>query len=205
MLVFWDAGLVLLATPKTGTHALEEALKESADLAFLHPPRIKHMTHAWACQVLPRIVGPKEWGRFRTVAVMREPLDWLGSWYRYRTRDDLRGAENSTRGYSFSEFLRGYMAPEQPPHARLGRQWRFFRDANDGVGVDHLFAYEDFAKLVDFLQTRLERSIALERLNVSPDAPLDVDPGLIPQLTSHLEKDFRLHGALTTGGDWKAV
>ena len=205
MLVFWDAGIVLLATPKTGTHALEQALGGAADMAFRHPPRLKHMNLAWATRTLQRLIESPEWDRFRTVAVMREPLDWLGSWYRYRLRDDVRGTAASTRGYSFNEFLRGYMQDDQPPHARLGRQWRFFRGEDGKVGVDHLFAYENFGELVAFLEERLGRRIELDRVNASPQRALDVDPDLAPELAAKLHEDFRLYAALTEGGDWRNI
>ncbi|QDC09527.1 hypothetical protein FHY55_09845 [Oceanicola sp. D3] len=205
MLVFWDARLVLLATPKTGTHALETALGNEADIAFRHPPLVKHMGVAWANRLMPRIVGEKEWPTFRTVAAMREPLDWLGSWYRYRRRNDLVGQSNSTRDMNFSKFLRGYLKDPQPDYARLGRQWKFLRREDNRVGVDYLFAYEQFGEMVEFLENRLDRKITLDQENVSPKAELEVDPELAPPLAKALEKDFRLYDALIGGGDWKNV
>ncbi len=205
MLVFWDARLVLLATPKTGTHALESALGNVADIAFRHPPLVKHMGVAWVNRLMPRIVGEKEWPTFRTVAAMREPLDWLGSWYRYRRRNDLLGQSNSTRDMDFSTFLRGYLQDPQPDYARLGRQWKFLRRANNSVGVDYLFAYERFDEMLAFLENRLDREITLESENVSPEAELTVDPDLAPPLAKALEKDFRLYDALVSGGDWKNI
>ncbi|MCO6382310.1 gamma-glutamyl kinase [Oceanicola sp. 502str15] len=205
MLVFWDARLVLLATPKTGTHALESALGNEADIAFRHPPFVKHMGFAWVNRLMPRIVGEKEWPSFRTVAVMREPLDWLGSWYRYRRRNDLVGQNNSTRDMDFSTFLKGYLKDSQPAYSRLGRQWKFLRRDDGRVGIDYLFPYERFDTLVDFLENRLDREIKLEQENVSPEAPLEVDPGLAAPLAKALEKDFRLYDALISGGDWKNI
>lgn len=205
MLVFWDARLVLLATPKTGTHALESALGNEADIAFRHPPLVKHMGFAWVNRLMPRIVGEKEWPSFRTVAAMREPLDWLGSWYRYRRRNDLIGQSNSTRDMDFSTFLRGYLTDPQPDYAKLGRQWKFLTRENKRVGVDHLFAYENIGEMVSFLENRLDRTITLETENVSPKAKLEVDPELAAPLAKALEEDFRLHDALISGGDWKNI
>lgn len=33
---------------------------------------------------------------FTVIALMREPRDWLGSWYRYRQREDMGREEKST-------------------------------------------------------------------------------------------------------------
>lgn len=205
MLIFWDAGLVLLATPKTGTQALEAALAPAADMVFRHPPKIKHMTCTWARQVLPRLLTPEEFGRFEFVAVMREPVDWLGSWYRYRQRDDLIGKKNSTLGMDFSTFLSGYLTDPQPPWARIGQQWRLLRDGEDRVGVDHLFAYEDMAGLVGFLEARLERDITLDRVNVSPPGVLEIAEDLRAPLKDALARDLELYRRLVSGEDWRSL
>jgi hypothetical protein len=58
MLVFWKARLVLLAVPKTGTTALEAAFGPLADMAFLNPPRLKHMTlRRYRRQLAPILEG----------------------------------------------------------------------------------------------------------------------------------------------------
>ncbi|MFT7107526.1 MAG: hypothetical protein ACJAVT_002050 [Yoonia sp.] len=42
------------------------------------------------------------------MAIVRNPIDWLGSWYCYRTREDLIGHENCTRDISFNDFALEY-------------------------------------------------------------------------------------------------
>jgi len=205
MLIFWDAGLVLMATPKTGTHALELALAEHTDVMFRHPPKIKHMTYSWAQTALPRLLTHDEFSRFRFVAMMRDPIDWLGSWYRYRRRDDLNGKLNSTREMDFSSFLSGYLTDPQPPYSRLGRQWRFLRTENDKVGVDYLFPYERMEDLVAFLEERLDCKLDLPRANVSPPGDLKIAEDLHAPLEENLKKDLLLYRTLVSGGDWKSV
>ena len=89
MLVFWHQHLAMLATPKTGTTAIEAALESMAHMAIQRPPQLKHTS----VRKYHRFIGP--WlesvaGRpFTVVATMREPLDWLGRWYSYRQREDM--------------------------------------------------------------------------------------------------------------------
>ena len=109
-MVFWEQRLVILATPKTGSTALESALGPRASMLALRPPELKH-TPAYRYR---RFVGP--WlekaadSRFEVVAVMREPQEWLGSWYRFRRRETLPLPRNSTAGMSFENFVEGYIA-----------------------------------------------------------------------------------------------
>ncbi|NVK06748.1 MAG: gamma-glutamyl kinase, partial [Marivivens sp.] len=101
MLVFWNEKLVFLAVPKTGTTAIEGALAPRAQAVFRDPPILKHTPYyRYKRFVLPMLEKAGAEG-LQTVAVVRHPIDWLSSWYRYRNRDDLVGSKNSTRGITF--------------------------------------------------------------------------------------------------------
>lgn len=39
------------------------------------------------------------------MAVMREPISWLGSWWRYLQRPFVKGQQNATHGISFDDFV----------------------------------------------------------------------------------------------------
>ena len=43
-----------------------------------------------------------------TIAVIRHPVEWRSSWYRYRNRHSLVGHENSTRNVKLNEFVLEY-------------------------------------------------------------------------------------------------
>ena len=83
------------------------------------------------------------------VALMREPVDWLGSWYRYRQRDGMARPQNSTREISFDAFVRagggllvtmGDRVKPQELNAALGpllpRTLRDVRAAGDAAALD---------------------------------------------------------------------
>ena len=58
-------------------------------------------------------------GDTETVCVIREPIDWLGSWYRFRSRSSAPKAK-STKGISFETFVEGYL-DEAAAGVRQGR------------------------------------------------------------------------------------
>ncbi|NKX46098.1 gamma-glutamyl kinase [Roseicyclus persicicus] len=192
MLVFWKARLVLLAVPKTGTTALEAALLPHADAAILNPPDKKHVTaRRWRNQLAPFFEN-RGTRRMETMAVIREPLDWLGSWYRYRARPEIAGSETSTAGIGFDAFVEGWLSDPEPEFARVGRPSRFVSDGDGKIIVDHLFRYEALDKAVAFLEARLSVRLDLPRRNVSPKAPLALDPALEARLRREAAADFRL-------------
>lgn len=196
MLVFWDHKLAILATPKTGSTAIQAALEPMATLAIRNPPALKHTT----AQRWHRFLGPyfetAAGAPFTVVALMREPRDWLGSWYRYRARPEIAGTTRSTAAISFDQFVNDWCADPQPEHAAVGSQARFLTPKGDR-GVDHIFRYEEIDRFVDFLEDRLGHEIILPRLNVSPSGNIDLSPGTEARLRKTAARDFALYESLT--------
>lgn len=196
MLLFWKAKLVLLAVPKTGTTALEAALLAHADAAILNPPEKKHLTaRRWRNQLAPFFEN-RGARQIETMAVIREPRDWLGSWYRYRARPEIDATASSTAGMNFAQFVTGWLSEPEPEYARVGRQSRFVSNAEGKVIVDHLFRYEEMEKAVAFLQMRLGITLDLGRRNVSPKADLTLPPALEARLQREAAADFALWASL---------
>jgi hypothetical protein len=194
MLVFWDQRLAYLATPKTGSTAIATALESLAAVSIQRPPLLKHTT----VFRYRRFIGPyleaasKE--RFTLVALMREPRDWLGSWYRYRQREGTDPAR-STRGMSFDAFVRAWCDDPRPGFADIGSQAQFLRPRH-GEGVDRLFRYEDIDSFVHFLEDRLGCEIILPRVNVSPEAEMELAPETLSRLRDVAAEDFALYASL---------
>ena len=195
MLVFWAQRLALLATPKTGSTAIETALEPLAAVVIQRPPALKHTS----VRRFHRFIGPylaaAAGGEFSVVAIMREPRDWLGSWYRYRQRDDIPDLRKSTAGISFDEFVTAYCAEHPPAFAAVGSQEQFLHPKG-ARGVDRLFRYEDIGTFVEFLEDQLNCEIILPRLNVSPKASLDLSPRTEALLHRFAAKDFELYQTL---------
>ncbi len=195
MLVFWDQRLAFLATPKTGSTAIEFALESLSSLVVQRPPVLKHTT----AQRFHRFLGPylnvASGGHdFEVVALMREPRDWLGSWYRYRQRDEA-DAGRSTHEMSFDTFVQGWCADEQPEFAKVGSQARFLESKN-GKGVDRIFRYEDITAFTEFLEDRLGCEILLPRMNVSPAGATELSPETTALLHKVGAREFDLYASL---------
>ncbi|PYE85946.1 gamma-glutamyl kinase [Pseudoroseicyclus aestuarii] len=189
MLIFVKERLVLLAVPKTGTTALEAALAPRAGLVLRDPPQIKHAPlyrYRRFVEPMLRQVGAEG---FETLAVLREPVDWLGSWWRYRRRADLAGTPASTADVDFAQFVSDYARARPPPHAGVGSQARFIAGA-EGIGVTHLFRHDRMPELMRFLEDRLGPLPKLQRLNVSPPMPLELPQGVLARLHRRRPEEF---------------
>ncbi len=202
MLVLRKAKLVFLANPKTATQSLRAML---APYAKATPDETgdKHINaqiygRKWARRVAARIGAEPE-----TFAVMREPLDHLGSWYRYRQRDALRGHENSTHGLGFAAFVEARLSDDPPPFARIGRQDRFLGFLDSGPPVTHIFDYAQLNLLIRFLSDRLGVAMRLPHRNASPGAApqaLALPDDLAARLRALHAAEFALYDRVRQAG-----
>jgi hypothetical protein len=196
MLVFWEARLAFLATPKTGSTAIAAALESLAAVSVQRPPLLKHTTvHRYRRFIGPFLAAASK-DEFTLVALMREPTDWLGSWYRFRQREETEPG-NSTRDMSFDAFVRAWCQDPRPAFADVGSQGRFLRP-RQGTGVDRLFRYESIDTFVHFLEERLNCEIILPRLNVSPPGTTELSPETEAHLRDVAAEDFALYATLST-------
>ena len=194
MLVFWKKGLVFLPPPKTGSPAIAAALESLAAVSVQRPPLLKHTTvHRYRRFIGPYLEAASK-DNFTLVALMREPTDWLGSWYRFRQRDET-DAGKSTLGMSFDDFVRAWCQDPRPDFADVGSQAKFLRP-RQGVGVDRLFRYEEIDGFVRFLEERLDCEIILPRLNVSPRGSTELASGTMDLLREAAAEDFALYATL---------
>lgn len=202
MLVFSKARLVLLSVPKTGSTAYEAALAPHAAIAVSAPPELKHAPVFRYNRFFRPMIERFFEGTFDVAAVMREPVDWLGSWYRYRQRPEMTGHANSTQNLSFDDFVTAYCTGEPPDCARVGSQAKFLEPQRNGARVTHLFRYEDQPGLRAFLETRLGTRVAPETLNRSPAMALALSPKIEARLRRKFAADFTLWSGIGAQGQY---
>ncbi|GLQ34415.1 gamma-glutamyl kinase [Amylibacter marinus] len=188
MLIFLQKKLVLFATPKTGSTALHTALAGKSDILFKNAPAAKHISPQRYSKTMQPLVEDLAKGTCETLAVIREPLDWLGSWYRYRSRAALSGHQNSTADISYDQFVADYLSDKRPPHAAVGSQANFL-----SCTPDYLWRYDCMNSLSIFLSLRLEHRFDLQQMNVSPIKTLRLSPNNTAALRDYFKPDLDLY------------
>lgn len=196
MLVFAKENLVFLALPKTGTTALETALEPHAAVVLRKMPNLKHTPGYRYDKYLRTYLAKCGLKNLEALCVLRHPVGWLGSWYRYRARPAKAGAKDSTADMTFDAFVADYISDDPSPVSRVGYPPRFIRDNDGTVVCDHLFQYEQMPKLIAFLEDRLRTRIDLPLRNVSPAGDLTLSPDLERGLEARFPQMFE---------DWSAA
>lgn len=210
MIFLHKARLVILSQPKTGTTALEAVLSPRASISVSKPPELKHMSYRGFMKfVAPLIEAQTGLDRsdYEVIAVMREPVDWLGSWYRYRTRDELKKpgnprSVNFTGNMSFDDFVVDVCQPErqQPQHARIKTPSWVALGGKDAIGIDRLFPYKALDSFFDYIIERTGKPIETKTANVSPRMDLSLTAETLARLKLHFAFEFALYGALARDG-----
>ena len=83
MMISVSAKLAFLAVPRAASSSIETEIAHLCDISFRKPPRAKHMNYLdYQNRIRPHL-NTFGVNNIETVAVFREPLDWLHSWFCY--------------------------------------------------------------------------------------------------------------------------
>lgn len=200
MIIFPTANLVYFAVPRVGSTTFERAFRRAIPNAVILPENAKHMNvRQFESNQRAR---PPEWfaKNIRRMAILRDPLERLHSWYRYRRRLD-QTQPNSTRGISFDTFIEGTMQPDPPSFAtNVGDQWQFCQRKDGTLGITHLFDIANPQPLNAFLQDRLGQGFPGEKSNQSDPLELTLSKTMEQKLRDHRAKEYEFYEKVRQSG-----
>lgn len=193
-------GFAFLCMPKCASSSIEAAIGPYCNINFSGPGGIKHIN---AQDFREFILAFHNKARPRTAiesfCVMREPIDWLFSWYRYRQREDLTNPNhefhhNYTGNISFDEFVEAYLAEgKRPPYANVSTQRAFLKLKDGSVGVDVVYAMDRLDLVARYLSEKLGTSIELPVRNKAPSMAMELSAKNRSRLESRLAEDIEIY------------
>ncbi len=192
MLISIEHRLAFLAVPKTGSTSIEAALVPHCDISFGKNPQIKHMTAKRFHRHMRPYLTAMGHENIEICAIIREPIDWLGSWYRYRSRPEIMGTANSTADISFDAFAQAYMQDPKPQFATVGQQSIFLDQPDSTPPIAHLYPYEALPQFKAFLSDRTGKKLDFAILNQSPKGLVELSSKTQSALEAHFAKDYEI-------------
>jgi hypothetical protein len=171
MLISQKHRFVFFCMPKCASNSIETMLRPHSEIHLSGSPLVRHTNfRQFQAHLQPYLESVARLRELESICLVREPVSWLNSWYRFRARHQLRNARHphSTARVNFEEFVRAYLSESRPAYADISTQFNFVCDAKGRVGVDRLFAYDDIAGVVQFFSRRVGRKLEIRKVNVSP-------------------------------------
>lgn len=204
MLLAPDKGFVFLAMTKAASTSIEEAFSSYSRLTFSRNP-FKHARYVEFQRYLQPFLASQGFPRnsYEVVCVFREPIDWLFSWWRYRSREELANPShwlhhNYAGHVSFDRFVRSYMKGDEQ-FARLEypsgvrRPFEVVRPLLGHVEVDRIFRYNRLDLLVDFLCEKVGKKVEVGIKNGSPERPFSLSQECEHELRAFFEPEYRIY------------
>lgn len=202
MILCHEKRFLFVAVPKTGSTSIESALAAYGD----HSPfGRKHASMSTAVKRL----GPGIVKRYLAFCVVRHPVDWVLSWYAYRSRSELsdpehRHHQNYSGLLSLEDFLQSFVFTARPQSKSrrergLGAQRDKICDRSGTILVDKLCRYENLERDFQTVMSELGiDAVDLPLLNESPSGKKlvkeNLDPALYDKIANHYERDMALFG-----------
>ncbi len=203
MLIFVNAGLIVYSVPKTGTTSIDSAIGSKAEIR-LRGTKARGLKHISARRFIKWDKALKKEfpnQKFVSCCVMREPIDWLASWFRYRTRDEIKKTKRYTGDMSFDDYLLKLCDKNEVGKRNeisLNGQSKFLISKNR-IGIDRIFPYEKIDNFINFLSERLNRTIELPKQNISPElskSKLEISSETLERIKPFISLDINIYNQI---------
>ena len=176
-------GISFVAVPKTATIAIERAFSPYANgfQPHQHDP----------------VDAVKGQSQNPCIAVVRHPLRWIESYYKYLRFSPYFAHSGSVWGLhskSFEQFVWAYIRGQHMWPEPLRDQSSYV--SRNGKVVEHLYRYESLSDAVAHLCEACGAKVALERHNVSRDVPLDLSAEAVSAFEQSAKRDYDLYETL---------
>ena len=174
MLISLSKKFIFIANLKTASTSIEDVLAPYAEIRLTRSEWGKHRALSALETSFPEVFAEHPLSRFFIFGVIREPVDWLRSFYRSHKGVSFEGTPLSTMDMTFARFIDEWTPAHQD---QVVAQTEKFVDAQGVLAVDYLLRFDrlprDFANLCTILDLP---QIALGALNMSVD--IDAEVGL---------------------------
>ncbi|SES39188.1 hypothetical protein SAMN04490244_11525 [Tranquillimonas rosea] len=194
MLIGVKKRFVFVANTKAASTSIEAALIDQAEIHRGGSPARKHISLREALREYRFLFGQEEHRprHFLKFGVMRDPIDWIGSWFRYRKGNKVD--QPLPAGMTFAEFWQRADWNIRRPDGSKHLQGERFLGPKGGVMADVILPYHDLETGFARLCEGLGLPCRLPRRNVSrlDEIGEEIDPDLRAEMRAFYADDYAL-------------
>ena len=192
MMVHLDGRIAYFAMTKTASTSVENALRPHCQVVFSGDHRVTHMMPRRFNRFLRPYFQAIGIDDIRLCAQIRRPVDWVESWWRYRSQPGRWADDLDTSGISFERFVQEYLDAAPKPYINIGRQRNFLTGEDGALLIDDLFRMEQMAAFADYLSNAMGVRIQIDHHNRSPRRWGHLPKALAARLDAHLDVENTL-------------
>jgi len=197
MLIGLKKKFIFVANTKTASTSIEEALSPFTEITHGGNPWRKHISLYEGLNAYPQVFEQtgQEPRRFFKFGVMRDPLEWIGSWFRYRKSNRVESPLPADM--TFEEFWKqgdwNFIRAGGAPFL----QRDMFCGPEGKVLTDMIIPYDQLGPLFGRICAALGIEAALPRENISRLRTMDeISPDLAARLRQFYAPDYALMAQL---------
>lgn len=197
MLISVEKRFVFIANTKTASTSIEQTLMDHAEIVRTGSPMRKHIALHRALEVYDFLFSQPEYtpDSFLKFGVMRDPIDWISSWFRYRKGNHVQSPLPADM--TFSDFWANKDWNLIRPDGGKFLQRHMFCNPQGHLITDLVIPYQHLARDFQTLCESLGIQAPLERKNVSKITQDQVIPDdLLEEVQTFYERDYALFDQL---------
>ena len=157
MLISTRKKFIFVSNTKTASTSIELLLKHHSQIVITAPPYLKHMNYRDIIHMFDKLFQKPEYNvnKFYKFGVFREPVDWIISWFNYRSRQRIanpkhRGHSTYLGNISFEEYVdsidKDWLKPQK---------YKFINEKGENA-MDFLIDYDRLEQDLAFIWKKLE-------------------------------------------------
>lgn len=197
MLIGVEKRFVFVANSKAASTSIEMALVNAAEIERRGSAQRKHIILRAALLKYDFLFGQKKYApeTFFKFGVMRDPVEWIQSWYRYRKGNKV--AHPLAEGTTFEEFWHQRVA-QSKKSGKKQVQRDYFTRWNGEPLIDYIIPYDALPEHFETITTALGINASLPHQNASKiqslDDPLSKD--MLEEIREYFAEDYTLYGQI---------
>lgn len=188
---------IFLSNTKTASTSIESILRKHCNITLDRPPSVKHMSYRKICKNFNFLFSKPgfEIDTFYKFGVIREPIDWVISWFNYRSRQEIADPQhkqhkNYLGNTNFEEYIdlldKGLLAPQS----------NLFLDKNGKDAMNFIIRYENLEEDFNYVmkQIGLKEELTIPHKNKSNNVRIrreDISQKNLKKIQSIFYKDYQ--------------
>jgi len=198
MLISTGKRFIFVANTKTASTSIEHVLSRHADYRHEGSSQRKHIPLCEIEAAVPQLFAEagNSLESYFCFGVMREPVEWIRSWFRYRSGNKVESPLPASM--TFADFWKKRDWNIQRSNGRVYQQSDMFNDRKGATITDVIIPYDRMDEYAAQIFGLLGVNYSLPKKNVSvireDNDPLD--PGLIAEMHEHYKTDYALYDRL---------